>query len=33
MSFTFVMAVLAVIGLIGLVVVLWFDRPTKSKQN
>jgi len=32
MSFTFVMAVVAVIGLIGLALVLWLDRPKKSKQ-
>jgi len=31
MSFTVVMAVLAVIGLIGLALVLWLDRPKKTK--
>lgn len=31
-QFEFVMAVVAVIGIIALALVLWLDRPKKSKR-
>jgi len=32
MSLTFVLAFFLVVGVIGIVLVLWLDRPKKSKQ-